>query len=49
MIGNVVWNGEVLLANMLDLMGHSLEGKLIVELGSGTGLAAIVCAKLGQH
>eukprot|EP00903_Cladosiphon_okamuranus_P011205 g10573.t1 len=47
-VGSVVWDAEVLLAHYLDqAYGPRLNGMRVLELGSGTGLAGIVAARLG--
>lgn len=46
---NRVWHSEVALSEWLiqEFYPDKLRGKTILELGCGTGLAGIVCAKLG--
>ncbi len=43
------WNAAMCLAEHLIANPHLLHGKRVVELGSGTGLVAIVCARLGGN
>lgn len=49
--GVAVWNSCLLLARLLDTLTKQspswLQGKTVVELGCGTALASISCAKLG--
>ncbi len=46
---NRVWHSEVALSEWLiqEFYPTKLRGKTILELGCGTGLAGIVCARLG--
>ncbi len=46
---NRVWASEVALSEYLiqEFSSDSLQGKTILELGCGTGLAGMVCGKLG--
>ena len=46
---NRVWHSEVALSEWLiqEFYPNKLRGKTILELGCGTGLAGIVCARLG--
>ena len=46
--GSAVWGGGIVLGRQLEEMGRAaLEGKRVLELGTGTGLGAITAAKLG--
>lgn len=44
-VGLTIWDAEVILAHYIDRL--SLCGKRVLELGGGTCLAGVVCAKLG--
>jgi len=46
---NRVWASEIALSEYLiqEFSSDSLQGKTILELGCGTGLAGMVCGKLG--
>ena len=46
-VGHTVWDAEVILAHYISLMRDQIYDKSIVELGAGTGIAGILCAKLG--
>merc|ERR1712147_215321 len=48
--GSTVWRGGDALARALaadDALRGAIEGKRVVELGSGTGVAGLACAALG--
>lgn len=49
--GVAVWNSCLLLTRLLDALTKQspswLEGKTVVELGCGAGLASVSCAKFG--
>ena len=46
--GSAVWGGGVTLVNYMDTLGPDFwEGKRVIELGTGSGLASINAAKLG--
>eukprot|EP01036_Dinobryon_divergens_P051575 gene51575-69016_t len=43
-----LWDGAVIMANYLEsILCNEIRGKIIVELGAGTGLVSIVAARLG--
>jgi predicted nicotinamide N-methyase len=42
-----VWDGSLLLAFILCHRPALVRGKRVLELGAGTGLLGIVCARLG--
>ena len=44
-VGLTIWDAEVILAHYVDTL--SLRGKKVLEIGGGTCLAGVVCAKLG--
>jgi len=44
--GLTIWDGSVILAKYLEHRGH-LDGKRVLELGSGVGLVGISCGVLG--
>jgi 2-polyprenyl-3-methyl-5-hydroxy-6-metoxy-1,4-benzoquinol methylase len=48
-IGFQTWGAGILLAKMIDRKEIDVRGKDILELGSGTGLAGLVCAKMGAN
>lgn len=43
--GQLVWPGAVLMNNYLSNNTEILEGKSIIELGSGIGITGILCSK----
>lgn len=46
--GSAVWGGGVTLVNYMDSLGSEYwQGKRVLELGTGSGLASITAAKLG--
>ncbi len=45
--GLLLWESAVVLANQLCFLGDSLRGASVLELGCGTGLPGLVCARLG--
>ncbi|XP_061571396.1 protein N-lysine methyltransferase METTL21A [Cololabis saira] len=48
-VAAVVWDAAVVLCMYLELGKVELEGKRVIELGAGTGLAGIVAVLLGAH
>lgn len=49
-VGTIVWDAEVILAHYLHSVADVLsEGDRILELGGGTALASIVCARHGAR
>ncbi|OAY72022.1 Protein N-lysine methyltransferase METTL21A [Ananas comosus] len=44
--GQLVWPGAVLLNNFLSLHAEILEGRSVIELGSGVGITGILCSRL---
>nr|XP_057907834.1 protein N-lysine methyltransferase METTL21A [Doryrhamphus excisus] len=46
-VAAVVWDAAVVLCMYLELNQVSLQGKVAIELGAGTGLVGIVAALLG--
>jgi predicted nicotinamide N-methyase len=49
-IGTRVWDSAILMSKWFEKMQHEtnfLSGKRVIELGSGTGLLGLICAKLG--
>ena len=44
-----VWDAGVALCEYLTQRPELVRGKVCIELGSGTGLGAIVAAQLGEH
>ena len=47
-IGATVWDAAIVLSKYLEANSESLlKGKAILEIGSGTGVVGMVCAKLG--
>ena len=46
-VGYTVWDAEIILAHYVNEICDQMKDKLIVELGAGTGLAGILCSKLG--
>ena len=49
-LAHVTWGGSIFVSKVLESRhraDRSLEGKRVLEIGSGTGLAACVCAILG--
>lgn len=45
--GLLLWESAVVLANQVGSLGDSLLGASVLELGCGTGLPGLVCARLG--
>jgi len=46
--GSAVWSGAIALSRYMDKLGPEyFQGKTVVELGCGAGLASIVAVKLG--
>ncbi|ONK68611.1 uncharacterized protein A4U43_C05F13950 [Asparagus officinalis] len=43
--GQLVWPGAVLLNNYLSMNARILEGKSVIELGSGVGITGILCGR----
>nr|CAD1833816.1 unnamed protein product [Ananas comosus var. bracteatus] len=43
--GQLVWPGAVLLNNFLSLHAEILEGRSVIELGSGVGITGILCSR----
>ncbi|XP_062974633.1 protein N-lysine methyltransferase METTL21A [Elgaria multicarinata webbii] len=48
-VAAVVWDAAVVLCTFLEVESIDLEGRLVIELGAGTGLVGIVAALLGAH
>ncbi|XP_008116984.1 protein N-lysine methyltransferase METTL21A isoform X3 [Anolis carolinensis] len=48
-VAAVVWDAAVVLCTFLEMGGIDLQGRLVIELGAGTGLLGIVAALLGAH
>ncbi|XP_053142573.1 protein N-lysine methyltransferase METTL21A [Hemicordylus capensis] len=48
-VAAVVWDAAVVLCSFLEMGGIDLQGRLVIELGAGTGLLGIVAALLGAH
>ncbi len=48
-VGLQVWQGCLLLCDFLLHQGAALQGKLLLELGGGLGLASIVASGLGAR
>ncbi|KAK6165491.1 hypothetical protein SNE40_022410 [Patella caerulea] len=46
-VAAVVWEAAVVLGEYLEQHRHLVEGKRVIELGSGTGLAGLVASFLG--
>lgn len=43
--GQLVWPGAVLLNNYLSMNAEILEGRSVIELGSGVGITGILCSR----
>ncbi|XP_061463797.1 protein N-lysine methyltransferase METTL21A [Rhineura floridana] len=48
-VAAVVWDAAVVLCTFLEMGGIDLQGRLVIELGAGTGLLGIVATLLGAH
>ncbi|XP_066492472.1 protein N-lysine methyltransferase METTL21A [Tiliqua scincoides] len=48
-VAAVVWDAAVVLCTFLEMGSIDLRGRLVIELGAGTGLLGIVAALLGAH
>ncbi|CAI5761886.1 Uncharacterized protein PODLI_1B024144 [Podarcis lilfordi] len=48
-VAAVVWDAAVVLCTFLEMGGIDLQGRLVIELGAGTGLLGIVAALLGAQ
>ncbi|XP_042302965.1 protein N-lysine methyltransferase METTL21A isoform X2 [Sceloporus undulatus] len=48
-VAAVVWDAAVVLCTFLEMGGIDLQGRMVIELGAGTGLLGIVAALLGAH
>lgn len=48
-VGTTVWDSEVVMAHLIDELGGYLNGKCVIELGAGTGIAGLVAAKHGAR
>jgi 2-polyprenyl-3-methyl-5-hydroxy-6-metoxy-1,4-benzoquinol methylase len=46
-VGHIIWDAEVLLAHYLEWL--EIADKSVLELGAGSGLAAILCGKMGAR
>lgn len=46
-VAAVVWDSAVVLGTYMDSNAHLIQGKKVLELGAGTGLAGLVAASLG--
>jgi len=47
--GVVIWDAALVLAKYLELLKDGLSGKIVVELGSGTGAVGLAAAALGAR
>ena len=45
--GRTLWDASLLLSRFLSLSDFAIRGQSVIELGSGTGLCAIVAHRLG--
>mmetsp|Transcript_48674 Transcript_48674/g.80740 ORF Transcript_48674/g.80740 Transcript_48674/m.80740 type:complete len:273 (-) Transcript_48674:8-826(-) len=45
-IGATVWDSGIVLAKYLEAHSHLIKQKSVLEIGAGTGLCGMVCAKL---
>ncbi|PRD28941.1 UNVERIFIED_CONTAM: Protein-lysine methyltransferase METTL21D [Trichonephila clavipes] len=49
-VGSVVWDAGIVLGKYLDRLQDSkntLNGKIVIDIGSGTGVAGLFAAALG--
>jgi len=45
--GRTVWDAAVVIAKYMEKNHHAMQGKRVLELGAGTGLAGLAAAALG--
>merc|ERR1712133_136367 len=50
-VGHVVWDAALVLSKFMDTVylkeTYSMNGKVVVELGAGTGIVSLLAAMLG--
>ena len=49
LVGLQIWRGGLILADWMLAMPGRIRGKRILDVGTGTGISAIVAAQLGAH
>jgi predicted nicotinamide N-methyase len=47
LIGEALWNGSITLSDWMVINRHLFKDKSVLEVGSGIGLAGIVCSACG--